>query len=308
METPPPLRIAIIGGGLGGLALAIALSKHKHLETTIYEARSSFGEIGAGIGLTANAQDALRRIDPRITDAFFDGVAAFDEAFFEYFVGAKGPLEGQRVVKVLVKDKRFLGTAHRAHVLDILVKALPENVRVEFGKRLVDVSGCGPAELGFADGSEVMADLVAGCDGIRSICRRLVFRNSERAIEKAEFAGVVAYRGLISMPAAEEVLGMEISHGRPVYLGHGGHIIAFPVAHGTLMNVVAFHKRESWDSEQIVLPAQGEHMRRDFDASRWTDKAVKIIQVGSDLLCFLDSFTFFLAIALRVLTRKTTCE
>lgn len=282
MATPTPLRIAIIGGGLGGLALAIALSKHPHLTTTVYEARSSFGEIGAGVGITVNAQDAMQRIDPRIMDAFFGGVAAFDDAFFEYFVGARGPLEGRKVVKVLMQDRTYLGTAHRAHVLDIMVKLLPESVCTEFNKRLVSVDGGRDARLCFADGSSVEADLVVGCDGIRSVCRGLVFRHpDDEALRKAEFTGMVAYRGLVPMPVAEEVLGRETAHGRPVYLGHGGHIIAFPVAHGTLMNVVAFHRRESWDSEHLVQQAQAENARRDFNAERWSDKPVKIVEVGT---------------------------
>lgn len=278
MESPSPLRIAIIGGGIGGLALAIALSKHTHLITTIYEARYSFGEIGAGVALSANAQDAMRRIDPRLHVAFFNGVASFDDVFFNYLVGAKGHHEGKKIVKVHLHDKTVLGTAHRAHVLDMLVKLLPEleNLGIEFNKRLISVSKDG--SLRFADGTEAEADLVVGCDGIRSVCRTLVFP-SDDVLGKAHFAGMVAYRGLIPMALAEEVLGKESAHDRTIHMGPGGHIIMFPIANGTLINVVAMHTRESWDSDHWIQPAQAENARRDFDTSRWTEKVAKVIKV-----------------------------
>lgn len=220
----------------------------------------------------------MRRIDPRILAAFRDGVATFDDAFFEYVVGCTGALAGRRIVRALMRDRTHLGTAHRAQVLDVLVKLLPGvgNLRVVFGKRLVSVEG---ACLGFADGSEAEADLVVGCDGIRSVCRKLVFA-SDDVIATPQFAGMVVYRGFIKMPVAEAVFGTESAHNRIIYLGHGGHIIVFPMAQGTLVNISAFHSRDTWDSDQLVQQAQEENARRDFDGSRWTDKVTKIIEVS----------------------------
>ena len=45
------LRIAIVGGGIGGLCLALGLRKHSHIDVQIYEAAHAFSEIGAGIGV-----------------------------------------------------------------------------------------------------------------------------------------------------------------------------------------------------------------------------------------------------------------
>lgn len=60
-----PLRVAIIGGGIGGVLLAIGLQKHEHIDYQLYEAATSFGEIGLGVAIGPNAQHALELIDPR---------------------------------------------------------------------------------------------------------------------------------------------------------------------------------------------------------------------------------------------------
>lgn len=65
-ETFP---IAIVGGGLGGLALAIGLLRYG-VKVHIYEASAAFSEIGAGVTFGANATTALHLIDPRLLEGF----------------------------------------------------------------------------------------------------------------------------------------------------------------------------------------------------------------------------------------------
>lgn len=54
------IRIAIIGGGLAGALLMNALTKYPHLDVQLYEAKSELQERGASVGLSVNAQRALR--------------------------------------------------------------------------------------------------------------------------------------------------------------------------------------------------------------------------------------------------------
>ena len=68
--APKPLSIAIIGGGIGGLCTAIALLKHPHIDVQVYEAAPTFGEIGAGVGIAPNAQQALELISPEARAAY----------------------------------------------------------------------------------------------------------------------------------------------------------------------------------------------------------------------------------------------
>ena len=57
-----PIEVAIVGGGLSGLVLANALSRHEHLSVNVYEADTEFKERGASVGLIDNAQNALRML------------------------------------------------------------------------------------------------------------------------------------------------------------------------------------------------------------------------------------------------------
>lgn len=70
ITTPKPLRIAIIGGGIGGLCTAIALLKYPHIDVQVYEAAPTFGEIGASLGIAPNAQQALELIAPEARAAY----------------------------------------------------------------------------------------------------------------------------------------------------------------------------------------------------------------------------------------------
>ena len=71
-ETPKTgtISIAVIGGGIGGLSLALGLLKHKHLHVQVYEAAHTFGEIGAGVAIGPNSQRALKLIGPYAYGAF----------------------------------------------------------------------------------------------------------------------------------------------------------------------------------------------------------------------------------------------
>lgn len=68
--TEDPLHVAIIGGGLCGLALAIALAK-RGISYTVYEAHASFTEIGAGLNLAPNGMHSFNAIDPDLSDKIF---------------------------------------------------------------------------------------------------------------------------------------------------------------------------------------------------------------------------------------------
>lgn len=69
-SKPNALSVAIAGGGIGGLALALGLLKYEHIDVQIYEAAHSFGEIGAGVAFGVNTQRALQLIGPYAWNSF----------------------------------------------------------------------------------------------------------------------------------------------------------------------------------------------------------------------------------------------
>ena len=68
-STEKSVSIAIIGGGIGGLCLALGLLKQPHLDVQVYEAAHTFSEIGAGIGIGLNGARALEIIGPAAKQA-----------------------------------------------------------------------------------------------------------------------------------------------------------------------------------------------------------------------------------------------
>ena len=154
-----PLSIAIIGGGIAGLTLTIALLKHcPHISITLYESASAFGEIGAGVGFEPVMVRNMERIDPRIKLAFDKctkgNVVVEPPRWFTVRVGDRRKVidgAGDVVMKKAGREVRLgeevfvmparrgpRGGVHRAHFLDELVKLVPDGV-ARFRKKIVDV-------------------------------------------------------------------------------------------------------------------------------------------------------------------------
>ena len=67
---PVSFSVAIVGGGIGGILLALGLLKYPHIDVHVYESAPSFGEVGAGVTIGPNAQRALELIGPSAHEAF----------------------------------------------------------------------------------------------------------------------------------------------------------------------------------------------------------------------------------------------
>lgn len=160
-------EVAIVGGGLVGLILALGLIK-RNIRVKIYEQARSFREIGAGVAFTSNAIQCMRLIDPQIVDALksvatSNGDPDNPNDHLQWVDGySPGPRDRERenvLFKLYVGHRGFEG-CHRAHLLDALVKYLPKGM-VEFRKRLdrvVDQEDNGRVQLHFDDGTSAEAD------------------------------------------------------------------------------------------------------------------------------------------------------
>jgi salicylate hydroxylase len=150
-----PLSIAIIGGGIAGLTLTIALLTHApQLSVTLYESAAAFGEIGAGVGFEPVMVRTMERIDPRIAAAFEKcsrGNTKTDPPrWFQVRVGDERKIvldnsTEKRKVKLgevlfeMPSRKGPRGGIHRAHFLDELVKLVPDGI-AQFKKKLMDIT------------------------------------------------------------------------------------------------------------------------------------------------------------------------
>jgi salicylate hydroxylase len=285
--SPPPLRIAIIGAGIAGVTLAIALSEHNpNLSLTIYESRRKFSEISAGVGFGPNALKAMALISPKLIVAY-DKVKTpnkwpeKDHLWYDFRWADTG--------KLLMQVESEKGFAHcnasRVHLLASLVDLVPSTVKVEFGKRVIDVQnfdegvgdGTGKTRIRFEDGTDVFVDAVVGCDGIRRACRRILLGEDERSAH-AVYSGKYAYRKVVDTKKAVEAVGPEVEN-RQMYLGNGRHVLTFAIRGGRMLNVVAFKDAGGapWTQRQWVVPSSREALMRDFAGCG--DTASKILKV-----------------------------
>jgi salicylate hydroxylase len=267
--------VAIIGGGLGGLCLAIALLR-RGIRVKIYEQAPEFKEIGLGIGLGPNSISAMQLIDPEIAQSFkelaTENQSANIEGHLRTWINFRdGRANHPRLVaKVMTCDINQTGicSARRAALLDRLVGIVPKGICF-FGKKLINIERLddGTTMLAFEDGSAAEADVVIGCDGIRSATRRLIF--PDRSLNDfLAFTNDVAYRALLPMREAEQAVGHDLAHNAQLYLFPGGHILTYPIDGHEAVNVIGVVRKESWEHEEWLLKdVQSGQVNADFQAS-----------------------------------------
>jgi salicylate hydroxylase len=278
------LPIAIIGGGLGGLALAIGLLRHG-VKVHIYEASSAFSEIGAGVTFGANATTALGLIDPRLLEGFMKHVTFnSDIERASLFMSLRWGMDERRpdghkagdfAHHVLdhgrpgVPQSHLGGRIHRARLLDEMVALLPDGI-TSFSKSFEAVEELDNDILNirFSDGTTAFASALIGCDGIRSKTRDIICGPHIQATYSSE----CAYRSMVPGPEATEALGAELAFNSQLYCGYGGYIVTYPVDHGAHVNMVAIPRDDNsgttssstWNQDEWTVPTSINEIRTKF--------------------------------------------
>jgi salicylate hydroxylase len=229
------LRAVVVGGGIGGVAAAVALAR-AGIDVQVHEQAQQLAEVGAGVSLAPNGLRMLERL----------GVGEQVRRVGVRYAASELRLPDGRAVRHEPYQFAMAGQnvgIHRADLLALLAGQLPPGT-VRTGHRCTSFSQDeASATVGFADGSTATADVVIGADGIHSALQGFVV-----APAKPVYSGVVAYRGLV--PRLAEYPAGTIR----MWMGEGRHFLVFPVRAGQLLNYVGFVSsdtavRESWSAE-----------------------------------------------------------
>ena len=248
-------KALIAGGGIAGMAAALALAR-EGWQVTVCEEAAAPGEVGAGLQMSPNAAKVLRWL------GVLDAVSG--PAFHPQAAELRAGRSGARIFRASLgaAAKARWGApylhVHRADLLAALTDAARDaGVELRGGAR---VEGYlrrpeGPV-LKLAGGESLTGDLVIGADGIRS-----VLRSQLNGPEELAFTGQIAWRGTIP---AERLPDALVAPNATVWAGPGRHLVTYYLRGGSLVNFVAVEERAEWTAEGWSAPGDPEELRRGF--------------------------------------------
>jgi salicylate hydroxylase len=266
--TAGQVRIGIVGGGIGGLTLALAL-RQRGLTADVYEQASELREIGAAVALAANGTRELKRL------GCLDAIAALSTQPSEFIW--RGWRDRRRVASFpMAKGGAYLARCgapffgiHRADLQRVLGAAHGPH-RLHLGHRLIGlVEENNVITLHFANGRSAEVDILVGADGLRSIVRRFI-AGEERAIYSGTsgFRGIVPVRNLPSLPD---------SHAIQFWMGPNAHLLHYAIgSSGQDINFLAVVEGPaSWTHETWAAPVAHDDVTTVFEG--WHPAAVEMV-------------------------------
>lgn len=224
-------RVAIIGAGIGGLSLAIALQE-RGIQADVFEKASQLTEIGAAIALSANSIREFSRLG--LLHELAAKATVPTELIFRHWQ------DGRRIVAHPVRFddwyvRRFGAPyfgIHRADLQKILSSSI-DTARLQLGCRLVNiVAERDSVVLEFANGRVERADVVVGADGVNSAVRRWVTGSND-----VVYSGTSAFRGIVPV---ESLPTLPDPHSIQFWMGPDAHMLHYAIGpHGDAVNFFA---------------------------------------------------------------------
>jgi 2-polyprenyl-6-methoxyphenol hydroxylase-like FAD-dependent oxidoreductase len=235
--------IIIAGGGIGGLAAALALAR-KGRAVHVLEQASEFREIGAGVQLGPNAFKMFERLG--LTEAI-DAVAVYPDNLI-----MMDAVTGAEVTRVPVRESRArfgypYAVIHRGDLLAAILAACRRSnlITLETSRRVANFEDRGACVMVTTENGERHEGAAAiGCDGIWSHFRAELVGDGEPRI-----SGHIAYRAVL--PTAEFPEEMR-QNDVVLWAGPKNHLVHYPLRRGELYNLIAvFHSQryeEGWNA------------------------------------------------------------
>jgi 2-polyprenyl-6-methoxyphenol hydroxylase-like FAD-dependent oxidoreductase len=250
--------ITIAGGGIGGLAAALAVTASGH-HAVVLERAERFAEIGAGIQLAPNGLHALDALG--VGDKARASAVHMDELRF------MDGVTGEHVTSLPLTEeyqRRFASpyvVVHRAELHQVLLDACLASGSVDLLPSST-VTGyeqdATSAAVSLEDGGQVTGAAVIGADGIHSAIRRQLVNDGEPRV-----SGITVYRAVIPMEDVPEHL--RFARSVVWWTGPGCHFVHYPIAGGRYLNLAASSVDGATEAVAGV-PVSEDRARREFAA------------------------------------------
>jgi salicylate hydroxylase len=250
-------QVVIAGGGIGGLAAAVACAQ-RGVPVQLLERAAQLSEVGAGIQIGPNVT--------RILQAWGLGAALAQVAAFPEQLQARDAQTGQ-VLGTLTLGARAqatygapYATIHRADLQALLHRAAQSaGVDLRLGQSVQGWQGSEAAlQVNTAQGLSLLASALIGADGVWSAVRQQLLGDAP-----ARFTGHLAYRALMAQADLPAHLR---SDQVTVWMGPRLHVVHYPVRSGQWLNLVAIvhgakpEQSQDWDQAgqtQALMQAMG---------------------------------------------------
>lgn len=249
-------HIIIAGGGIGGMAAALALI-NQGFRVDVYEQAQELREVGAGIQISPNGNRALDHL------GVFKALEALSNNAEEKVVRLWNTGRTWKAFDLGPEAVDRYGypylTVYRPDLLQVLVDAVRAKSpnAVHLGKRASGFRQTADGvELHLETGETIHGDYLIGADGVHS-----KIRNALTGDQPAKFTGMLAWRGTIPMEGLPAHMHRSLA---TVWIGPTAHAVHYPLRGGKLMNFVATVERSDWQVESWSAEGTKDEFRNDF--------------------------------------------
>jgi salicylate hydroxylase len=246
-------RIAVVGGGLAGLAAANAL-KTFGMKAEVFETAPALSEIGAAVNASPQAVKALQAIGVGDKVA---AVAHLSRGIYTRNMQTGEFLEFSDRYKAAEKYGAPYYTFHRADLLDALASGLDHSA-IHLGHRLTGIEERSDrVMLAFANGAEVEAEFLIAADGVRSVIRQALYGD-----DNPTYTGQMVWRSLLKGSDVPEDVMEPMGHTQ--WVGPGCHFIAYYIRQRKFLNIVTQEDTDKWVEEGWSTGGDPDEMRLSF--------------------------------------------
>ncbi|MGP3634198.1 FAD-dependent monooxygenase [Streptomyces sp. 24-1644] len=274
-STPSPHPITVVGGGIGGLAAALATARSGR-GVTLVEQAARFGEIGAGLQLAPNASLALEELGV-LAEVRHTAVAPHRLVMMD-------ALSGDQITELDLRGDAYRArfahpylVTHRTDLHAALLAACRAHpaVTLRTGHTVTHAEqDASEVRLHFAESTEVLrAGAVVAADGLHSRLRSALAGDGEPVCSR-----YVAYRGALP---TERMTGHMSRHAASeavmVWAGPRMHLVQYPVRRGELYNQVAVFESDRYTPDSDDWGTEAELEARFTDACPAVRDALPLI-------------------------------
>lgn len=258
-------RIAVIGGGMGGLTAAIALSKVAGVQVTVFEQARKLGDVGAGVTVAPNAQRVLDKLgileQVRNAGAVPDAHGVYQDSM--------GNLVAEAAWEDSAKQYQNIGM-YRPDLVNVLAAEVDAD-SIRLGHRLTGIEQTDAGvRVEFENGVQEVFDAVVGADGIHSVVRDTLMKPPSPV-----YSGFIAYRGVVDASLLPKNWEMRSQ----VWMGEGKHFMCYPLKQRKLFNYVGFVPSDRPLKESWSAPGDLNELAAEFAGENWDPKLQHFISL-----------------------------